>query len=84
MLDTLARGRANGYVLDDGEQELGVRCVSVPLKGLPFGAAISISGPSSRVQTDDVPRIAPQLVAIAAEVSEQFAAHGSKTGELAS
>ncbi len=78
MLDRLARGRADGYVLDDGEQELGVRCVAVPLKGLPFRAAISISGPSSRVRTDDVPRIAPQLVAVAAEVSAQFAATGAR------
>jgi IclR family acetate operon transcriptional repressor len=83
MLETLARGRENGYVLDDGEQELGVRCVAVPLKGLPFGAAISISGPSSRVRSEDVPRIAPQLVAIAAEVSEQFAVARSNGIELA-
>ena len=83
MLETLDRGRRDGYVLDDGEQELGVRCVSVPLKDLPFRAAISISGPSSRVRSEDVPRIAPQLVAIAHEVSQQFAAARSNGVEPA-
>ena len=82
MLERLDRGRRDGYVLDDGEQELGVRCVSVPLKGLPFRAAISISGPSSRVRTEDVPRIAPQLIEIAREVGEQFAAARANGVEL--
>jgi len=82
MLERLARGRRDGYVLDDGEQELGVRCVSVPLLGLPFRAAISISGPSSRLRTEDVPRIAPQLVEIAREVGEQFAAARANGVEL--
>ena len=83
MLEVLDRGRRDGYVLDDGEQELGVRCVSVPLKDLPFRAAISISGPSSRVRMEDVPRIAPALVGIADEVSAQFAAARSNGVELA-
>jgi len=72
MLETLARGRADGYVLDDGEQELGVRCVAVPLTGLPFLAAISISGPSSRVTMADVPTIAPELQAVAAGISRKY------------
>ena len=47
MLSALAQARELGYTLDDGEQERGVRCVAVPLIGLPFLAAISVSGPSS-------------------------------------
>jgi IclR family acetate operon transcriptional repressor len=72
MLTTLAQARDRGYVLDDGEQELGVRCVAVPLIGLPFLAAISISGPSSRVTMEDVPRIAPDLQAVAADISQKY------------
>ncbi len=72
MLTALAQARELGYALDDGEQELGVRCVAVPLTGLPFLAAISVSGPSSRLTMDDVPRIAPELQAVAQKISSNF------------
>ena len=72
MLTALAQARDAGYALDDGEQELGVRCVAVPLTGLPFLAAISVSGPSSRLTMDDVPRIAPQLQIVATQISRNF------------
>ena len=74
MLPALAQARELGYVLDDGEQELGVRCVAVPLPGLPFLAAISVSGPSGRVTMDDVPRIAPELQAVAENISRNYRA----------
>ena len=44
LLDDLAHVRKNRYAIDDGEQELGVRCIAVPLEGLPFTAALSASG----------------------------------------
>ncbi len=75
MLTAVAEARELGYALDDGEQELGVRCVAVPLTGLPFLAAISISGPGGRVKTDDVPRIAPEMQAVAAQISRNFRSH---------
>lgn len=78
MLTTLAQARTLGYTLDDGEQEAGVRCVAVPLTGLPFLAAISVSGPSSRITMEDVPRIAPELNAVAAEISRRYRADGAQ------
>ena len=72
MLGELAQARELGYALDDGEQELGVRCVAVPLTGLPFLAAISVSGPSSRITMEDVPRIAPELQAVADGISRNY------------
>lgn len=72
MLSALAEIRERGFALDDEEQELGVRCVAVPLTGLPFLAAISISGPNSRIRMDDVPRIAPELQSVATEISRNF------------
>lgn len=74
MLAALAQARECGYALDDGEQELGVRCVAVPLTGLPFLAAISVSGPSGRVTVDDVPLIAPELQAVARSISQTYRA----------
>ncbi|GAA2102868.1 hypothetical protein GCM10009841_19650 [Microlunatus panaciterrae] len=72
MLTELAQARDLGYALDDGEQELGVRCVAVPLTGLPFLAAISVSGPSGRLTMEDVPRIAPFLQSVAAQIRDNF------------
>lgn len=72
MLVAVGEARELGYAVDDGEQELGVRCVAVPLPGLPFLAAISISGPSGRVKADDVPRIAPEMQSVAAQISHNF------------
>jgi len=72
MLTALAEARQNGYALDDGEQELGVRCIAVPVLNLPFHAAVSVSGPSSRITRKAVPAMAPDLQAVAAEVSGAF------------
>lgn len=49
LLDDLAAIRARGYAIDEGEQEVGVRCFAVPVSGLPMPAAVSVSGPEARV-----------------------------------
>ncbi|MEV1291058.1 IclR family transcriptional regulator [Pseudonocardia sp. NPDC049635] len=61
----LDRVRAAGYALDEGEQELGVCCVAVALEG-PLPAAISISGPTTRM-TDTLLESAVPLLRAAAE-----------------
>jgi IclR family acetate operon transcriptional repressor len=58
MLEELARVRDQGYAVDDGEQELGVRCVAVAVNAV---TAISVSGPTSRVTRKAVPRLAGVL-----------------------
>jgi IclR family acetate operon transcriptional repressor len=52
--------RERGYALDEGEMEVGVRCVAV---GMPGAApmAVSVSGPAARM-TDD--RITPVVAAL--------------------
>ena len=49
----LERARARGFVLDDEGVCLGVRCVAAPLRDEASGgdvvAAISVSGPASRI-----------------------------------
>jgi IclR family acetate operon transcriptional repressor len=72
MVAALGTVRKQGYAVDDGEQELGVRCVAVPIHGLPFRAALSVSGPSSRVTADQVPLIAPDIQAAANRVRLAF------------
>ena len=72
LVAALGTVRKQGYAVDDGEQELGVRCVAVPIRGLPFRAALSVSGPSSRVTVEQVPLIAPDIQAAANRVRLAF------------
>lgn len=59
LLKELARIRSRGYAVDDGEQDLGVRCIAVPVVGVPASVALSVSGPSGRVTRERVVQIAP-------------------------
>ena len=68
LLAELARVRAEGYAVDDGEQEVGVRCLAVPVDGGPGLIAISVSGPSGRLTEDRIPQIVPVLHRVAAEL----------------
>lgn len=60
-LRELRRVRERGYATDDGELELGVRCVAVALDGGPGRTALSLSGPSTRMTDDLVDRAVPHL-----------------------
>jgi IclR family transcriptional regulator, acetate operon repressor len=72
MLAELATVRQAGYAVDNEEQEVGVRCVAAPVPELPFRAAVSVSGPSSRVTTEQVERIAPAIREVAADLTTVF------------
>lgn len=65
LLEELARVREQRYAVDDGEQELGVRCVAVGVPGSPM-SAVSVSGPASRVTPEAVQTVVPLLRAAAA------------------
>ena len=69
LLADLEAIRERGYSIDDGEQELGVRCFAVPLPGFPTPAAISISGPDARVTLDVAETAVPLLHASAGRIS---------------
>ena len=60
LLEELGRIRQRGYAIDDGEQEVGVRCVAVAVPG-SLGSAISVSGPASRVTRSAVAPLADLL-----------------------
>jgi IclR family acetate operon transcriptional repressor len=61
LLSELERVRTLGYAVDDGEQEVGVRCVAVAVPGSPT-SALSVSGPASRVTYEAVGVIVPVLL----------------------
>ncbi|GAA3724798.1 IclR family transcriptional regulator [Streptomyces tremellae] len=69
FLAALDEVRAAGYAVDDNEQEVGVRCLAVPIPGSPTAAAISISGPAGRVTESATDRIVPVLKEVAAALS---------------
>jgi len=66
--------RQQGFAVDEGEQEVGVRCVAVAVPDSPSLAAISVSGPQARVTEQALMMIVPALQRVAAELSHEFAA----------
>jgi IclR family acetate operon transcriptional repressor len=66
--------RAQGFAVDDGEQEIGVRCIAVPVVGAPTRTAISISGPEGRVTREAIPRIAPLVQRAARALGSELGA----------
>jgi IclR family transcriptional regulator, acetate operon repressor len=58
-----------GYATDEGEQEVGVRCVAVAVPDAPSRLAISISGPTARMTQALVKRAIPLLTTSAAALS---------------
>lgn len=72
FLDELGRIREQGYAVDDGEQELGVRCVAVAVPSNST-SAVSVSGPASRVTRRAVPRLVPLLRATGAALAGRSA-----------
>ena len=61
LMRELELTRRRGYALDNEEQELGVRCIAVPLAGAPTLSAISVSGPSGRLTHAAVDDVIPVM-----------------------
>lgn len=64
--------RARGYAIDEGEMEIGVRCVAVGIPGTP-PLAVSVSGPAARMTDDLVTAAAAALQTASAELAGRFA-----------
>lgn len=71
--DQLAWSAEHGYAVDDGEQEVGVRCVAVPVPDAPSRLAISVSGPAGRLSEAVVERAVPLLQDAARALSADLA-----------
>ncbi len=50
LMAQLAEARERGYVVDDQEQEIGVRCIALAVPGAPTPTALSVSGPEARIR----------------------------------
>lgn len=64
----VARARREGYALDDEEQELGVRCVAVPVGLHGLSMALSVSAPTERLSAERARALVPLLQQIAADL----------------
>jgi IclR family acetate operon transcriptional repressor len=69
--------RKQGYAIDEGEQEVGVRCFAVAVPDAPASLAISTSGPQARMSDEAAARIVPALKQIALQISATIAAEGA-------
>lgn len=73
LLEQLAWTREHGYALDDGEQEVGVRCVAVNVPGGAVRLALSVSGPAARISDELVQQAVPLLQRAAAALADDLA-----------
>jgi IclR family acetate operon transcriptional repressor len=78
LLAELAKIRREGHAMDEGEQEIGVRCVAVPVPGALGTLGISVSGPAPRMTQDLIDRAVPLLrkagERLASEIGERSTA----------
>jgi IclR family acetate operon transcriptional repressor len=76
LLRELALVRAHGHAVDEGEMEIGVRCVAVPVPA-PRPAvspmAVSVSGPTVRMSGELVERAVPALVRASSRLAAALA-----------
>ena len=70
----LSKVREQGYALDDEEDEIGVRCVGVPIldSHQRAFAAISLAGTTEQIPLDEVRTLALALKQTASEISFQL------------
>jgi len=86
LLKALERVRRRGYAIDDEEIEIGVRCVGAPIfndNHRPI-AAVSISGPASRITAQSVPAIAEQLMRCCRDISASLGLREKKRSSVLS
>ena len=74
--DQLMEIREKGYALDDEECEIGMRCVAVPIKDYSgkIIAGLSVSGPTTRMNWDNIEQKLGYLLEVSEEISRRFGA----------
>lgn len=86
LFEHLETVRRRGYAIDDEEIELGVRCIGAPIfnEGRSAMAAVSISGPTSRITAQNIRAIAQRVLTCCREISASLGMQARKTSHVAS
>lgn len=69
LLGDLDRIRKRGWAVDNGEQEIGVRCIAAPILGTGIQAAISVSGPEARLTPEVIESTGSVVLRIATDLA---------------
>ena len=69
--------RREGHAMDEGEQEIGVRCVAVPVHGALGTLGISVSGPAPRMTAELIERAIPLLRKAGERLSSEIGARSA-------
>jgi DNA-binding IclR family transcriptional regulator len=80
LLKALERVRRRGYAIDDQEIEMGVRCIGAPIfndKNYAI-AAVSVSGPASRITVPTTSEIAEHVLRCCRDISLSLGLHAKK------
>jgi DNA-binding IclR family transcriptional regulator len=80
LLRALERVRRRGYAIDDQEIEMGVRCIGAPIFDEKRNAiaAVSVSGPASRITPPTMPEITEHLLRCCRDISLSLGAQAKK------
>jgi DNA-binding IclR family transcriptional regulator len=80
LMKALERVRRRGYAIDDQEIEVGVRCVGAPIfdERHQAIAAVSVSGPTTRITATNMPEIAEHLLRCCRDISLSLGAHATR------
>ncbi|MBI1369848.1 MAG: helix-turn-helix domain-containing protein [Planctomycetes bacterium] len=74
LLDEIERARVDGYAIDNGEHNDGIRCIGAAVlnhRAAPIGA-VWVVGPAFRLTPADFPRLGPLIAAGARRISQRF------------
>lgn len=79
----LEKTRILGYAVDDQEEEIGVRCVGVPVFDTEHRvvAAVSVSGTISEISSDMIAAVAATVRNIAQAISRELIIYNEKLNE---
>lgn len=72
LMRDIELSRTRGYAVDEGEQEIGVRCFAAPVLGAPTLTAVSISGPAPRLTLKSATKVTPLLKQVARDLASEF------------
>lgn len=78
LFEELTLVRKQGFAIDDGEEEEGVRCIAVPvIAGSTCLAAISVSGPEGRFRAETFERLITDMAGLAQDFANTYLSENS-------